>query len=185
MRTASTTTVSVEHIFISAGHNFFGHYGASAGTHPAVEVESVECVADWGLRGDRFFGYRPEYKGQVTFFSLDVFDALKTEFGLRDVSPAAVRRNIFVRGIDLNELIGTTFTLQGVEFEGVDECRPCVWMNEALVRGAEQWMFGRGGLRCRVLSDGWICRDSAPLKVLRKTKEGAVTDIARHRAAGA
>lgn len=164
MRTASATTVSVEHIFISAGHNFFGHYGAPAGNYPAVEVESIECVAGWGLRGDRFFGYRPEYKGQVTLFSLEVFDAFCTEFGLQDISPAAVRRNVFLRGVDLDELIGTTFTLQGVGLEGVDECRPCVWMNEALAPGAEEWLSGRGGLRCRVRSTGWLCRGMAPLQ---------------------
>lgn len=156
--------MTIEHIFISAGHNFFGHYGVPAGTHPAVEVDRVECVAGWGLRGDRFFGYRPEYKGQVTFFSLEVFDALRDEFKLGEISPSVVRRNVFVRGLDLNELIGTRFNYQGIDFEGLDECRPCVWMNEALAAGAEKWLFGRGGLRCRVHSTGWLSKGAAPIE---------------------
>ncbi|MEZ5326446.1 MAG: hypothetical protein R3F19_15455 [Verrucomicrobiales bacterium] len=62
-------------IFISSGHNFFGHHGEVAGTHPTESLEQVECVAGKGLRGDRFYDYKDNYKGQVTFFSKEVFDS--------------------------------------------------------------------------------------------------------------
>ena len=45
----------VEHLFISPGHNFFGHHEQPAGEHPIVAVEQIECVAGRGIRGDRFF----------------------------------------------------------------------------------------------------------------------------------
>src|SRR6202000_2955325 len=51
----STVPMRIEQIFISPGHNFFGHYRQPAGTHPTIEVEEVECVAGKGLAGDRFF----------------------------------------------------------------------------------------------------------------------------------
>ena len=41
-----------------------------------IEVPVIECVAGRGIRGDRYFDFKDDYKGQITFFSLDVFDEL-------------------------------------------------------------------------------------------------------------
>lgn len=141
-------------IFISPGHNFFGHHEQPAGTHPTISVTEVECVAGKGLFGDRFFGFKENYKGQVTFFSAEVFDAVCGELGVRDKSPGLTRRNVVTRGVDLNSLVGKRFFLQGIEFEGVAECSPCHWMNDMIAPGAEAALHGRGGLRARILTDG-------------------------------
>lgn len=150
----------VRHLFISPGHNFFGNYGKPAGAHPIIEVPEVECVTGYGLKGDRFYGYRPDYKGQITFFDAEIFDAVRREFHVPDLSPAAFRRNVITEGIDLNTLIGQKFTLQGIELQGMEECRPCHWMEQAVALGAEDWLKGRGGLRCRILSTGVIRKDA-------------------------
>jgi MOSC domain-containing protein YiiM len=152
-------TLRVEHLFISQGHNFFGRHGQAAGDHDIVPVEQVECVAGRGLRGDRFFDFKENYKGQITFFSMEVLESLRLELNLPQVPPQATRRNAFVRGADLNALIGKEFEVQGVRFEGVEESRPCHWMNAAVGPGAEEWLRGRAGLRCRILSDGILRRD--------------------------
>jgi MOSC domain-containing protein YiiM len=152
--------INIRHIFVSPGHNFFGHHGQPAGENPILEVSMVECVAGRGLRGDRFFDYKPDYKGQVTLFAVEILEALRQELGLTVPSPAVFRRNLITEGIDLSALIGQRFTLQNVEFEGVDECRPCYWMNEAVGPGAEAWLLGRGGLRCRILSNGHLHKDA-------------------------
>ncbi|MGH8020353.1 MAG: MOSC domain-containing protein [Opitutaceae bacterium] len=146
----------IRHIFISPGHNYFGHHGKPAGRHRIDEVREVECVAGEGLRGDRFFGYKEDYKGQITLFAWEVFQQLCLDRGLdtADISPAGLRRNIIVEGADLGALIGKRFVLQGVEFEGTEECRPCYWMDQAVGPGVEAWMRGRGGLRCRILTSG-------------------------------
>lgn len=149
----------VEHLFISPGHNFFGHHGGPAGSHPIVEVDQVECVAGRGIRGDRFFDFKENYKGQITFFAMEVVEALRRELNLPGAQPQASRRNAFVRGADLAGLIGQTFEVQGVRFEGVEESKPCDWMNAALGPGAQEWLRGRAGLRCRILSDGVLRRD--------------------------
>ncbi|HEX2099301.1 MAG TPA: MOSC domain-containing protein [Candidatus Synoicihabitans sp.] len=147
----------LERIFLSAGHAFFGRHGRPPAAHPMQEVSEVECVSGAGLRGDRFFEYKSNYRGQVTLFSADVWDQLQAELPqVLATGPEATRRNLIVRGVDLNTLIGQTFELQGVELEGVEECRPCYWMDQAIAPGAEAWLRGRGGLRCRVLSDGWL-----------------------------
>jgi MOSC domain-containing protein YiiM len=150
----------VEHLFISSGHNFFGHHGQPAGEHPVVAIEKIECVAGRGIRGDRFFDYKEDYKGQITFFAMEVLEALRSELNLADAQPQATRRNAFVRGVDLPSLVGKQFELQGVRFAGVEESKPCHWMNAALGPGAEDWLRGRAGLRCRILTDGVLRRDT-------------------------
>ncbi len=125
-----------------------------------MAVGEVECLAGRGLRGDRYFDYKEDYKGQITFFAMEVMEALRVELKRPDAQPQATRRNAFVRGVDLPSLIGQEFEIQGVRFVGVEESRPCDWMNSALGPGAKEWLHGRGGLRCRILTDGVLRRDS-------------------------
>jgi hypothetical protein len=63
--------MKIEAIYVSPGHNFFGRHGQPAEQHAIATVETVECVAGRGLRGDRFFDYKAGYAGQITFFSLE------------------------------------------------------------------------------------------------------------------
>jgi len=133
-----------------------------------VEVDSIECIAGHGIRGDRFFDYRDNYKGQITFFSLEVFDELCQALQIRDRSPGLLRRNVFVRNADLNNLIGSEFDIQGVNFYATSECAPCYWMDRALAPGTEKFLHHRGGLRARILSDG--CLQSTA--TLRQTVTG-------------
>ena len=152
--------IRVCHLFISPGHNFYGRHGQPAGEHPILPVAQIECVAGRGIRGDRFFDYKENYKGQITFFAMEVFEALCRDLSLPHALPQATRRNAFVRGADLNSLIGKEFEIQGVRFEGAEESKPCQWMNLALGPGAEEWLRGRGGLRCRIISDGVLRSES-------------------------
>ena len=150
----------VKHLFISPGHNFVGHHGRPPGANPIVAVGEVECVAGRGLRGDRYFDRADNHKGQITFFSLEVFDKLRRELNLPDAQPQATRRNAFTRGVDLNTHIGKEFEIQGVRFAGVAECSPCHWMNTAIGAGAEKFLKDRGGLRARILTDGVLRCDA-------------------------
>ncbi|MFN2622716.1 MAG: MOSC domain-containing protein [Chthoniobacterales bacterium] len=143
-------------LYISSKHNFFGHHGREPDEHLAIEVPSVNCVAGRGIRDDRFFDYKKSYKGQVTFFALDVFEELCRALNMPDASPSLLRRNVMIRGIDLNTLIGKEFEVQGVRFYGTGECRPCYWMNHAIAPGAEDFLKGRGGLRAEILTDGKV-----------------------------
>lgn len=150
------TALTLHRIFISEGHSYFGRHGKGSLKLPVLEIGAVECVAHRGLRGDRFFDHQDDYKGQVTLFSQEVFAELCRSLPAPHASPAALRRNLLVSGTDLNTLIGQEFELQGVRLFGTEECRPCYWMDEAIGPGANDWLKGRGGLRCRILSDGWL-----------------------------
>lgn len=148
----------IRHLFVSPGHNYFGRHGQMPGTHPLAEVKRVECVAGRGLRGDRFFDFKPDYQGQVTFFALEVWLDLCAQFGIcpDQSAPGIFRRNVITEGVDLNSLIGQEFEVQGVRFAGTKECSPCHWMDTAFRPGTEASLKGRGGLRARILTHGWL-----------------------------
>lgn len=143
-------------IWISPGNDFRGHHGMARGEHGIEKAAEVECVAGMGLKGDRYFGYKPDFKGQVTFFDARAVDAVREHFNRPDLCSSVFRRNLIVRGVDLEDWVGKRFRFQGVEFEGSEECRPCYWMDEAVAPGAEEFLKTRfrGGLRARILSDG-------------------------------
>jgi MOSC domain-containing protein YiiM len=146
--------VRVCHLYISPGHNFFGHHEQPPGENPAIEVAEIECVAGRGIKGDRFFDFKDDYKGQITFFASEVFEELCRKLGMNGKSPGVTRRNVIMAGVDLNSLVGKEFEIQGVRFEGMTECSPCHWMDEAIAPGAEKLLHARGGLRAKILTDG-------------------------------
>jgi molybdopterin synthase catalytic subunit len=143
-------------IWISDGNDYRGRHEKGRLDHGIRSVSEIECVAGMGLRGDRYFGYKPDYKGQVTFFDAATVVGVREKFSLPDLSSAAFRRNLIVRGVDLSEWKGRRFRFQGVEFEGSEECKPCYWMDQAAAPGVEAFLAEhfRGGLRARILSDG-------------------------------
>ncbi|MCC5790351.1 MAG: molybdenum cofactor biosysynthesis protein [Opitutales bacterium] len=154
--TPTPRRVRLREIFISPAHTYFGHHGKPPGTDPMVACEEVEAVAGKGLRGDRFFDYKPDYKGQVTFFSHEVHQDICSLFECPDLPVSVFRRNVILEGIDLNELIGRAFVLGGMKFYGVEECKPCYWMDRAIQPGAEEALRGRGGLRAKILQSGTL-----------------------------
>jgi MOSC domain-containing protein YiiM len=148
--------MKVRQLFISPGHNFFGRHQQPPGEHPLIECVEVRCVAGRGIEGDRFFDFKSDYKGQVTFFSAEVFTDVCRELGVSDKSPGVTRRNIITTGANLNSLVGSEFEIQGVRFAGTAECSPCHWMDAVIAPGAERLLHARGGLRARILSDGML-----------------------------
>ena len=155
--------MQIRQIFTSPGHNYFGHHGRAPDNFPLVEVQQIECVTGRGIKGDRFYDYKDDYKGQITFFSFDIFEKLRRHFGLADKSAGALRRNVITSGIELNDLIGENFSIQGVEFRGTAHCRPCYWLDQAVAPGTEEFLQGNGGLRAQILTDGLIAVGHARL----------------------
>jgi MOSC domain-containing protein YiiM len=143
-------------IFVSGGHDYWGRHGEGRMQHGIQSVAEVECVAGMGLRGDRYFGVRPNYKGQVTFFDEGVVEEIRTAFKLPKLPASIFRRNLIVRGVNLTQWNGRHFRLQGVEFQGSQECTPCEWMDRVIAPGARDFLGSnfRGGLRAKVVTSG-------------------------------
>jgi MOSC domain-containing protein YiiM len=144
-----------------------------------VEHNSIKATAGIGLEGDRysttiasgFFSSKPGKPGripdsdrQVTLISIQAIDAANAELaagGLAPFKPVEIRRNLIV-DVDaevLNELVGKTFEVQGLQMEGVELSVPCdrppILVNRKQDCDAFLKAFDRrGGLKARVLSSG-------------------------------
>jgi MOSC domain-containing protein YiiM len=148
-------------IYISTGHDFVGRHGLGRLDNGIELVDSIACVAGSGIVGDRFYNHEEDYKGQITFFDWAVYKRICKQFNYPDLDPALFRRNVLTADVDLNTLIGQRFTLQGIEFEGSEECRPCYWMDKAIGPGVEEALRGFGGLRARILTSGTLSTGTA------------------------
>ncbi|WP_193211502.1 MOSC domain-containing protein [Luteolibacter marinus] len=149
------TRAVIHALYTSPGHNYFGHHGQPSGDHPVEEHDSVELVAGKGIPGDRFFGWKDDYKGQVTLIDREVIEAVREHAGNPDLPASAFRRNVVTSGIELNRLVGRAFRLGDTLLEGTQKCAPCYWMDEACGKpGTEKLMHDRGGLRCKILTGG-------------------------------
>ena len=120
-------------------------------------VERVRAYAGRGLQGNRYFwedGDAPPGRG-VTLIAAEAMDAVALE-GNVSIEPAATRRNVLTRGIDVNELVGKRFRIGDVECEGVELCEPCAHLESMTQPGLIKALVHRGGLNSVILSDGEI-----------------------------
>ena len=120
------------------------------------EVNSIEVLANKGVVGDRHFDEYNDPYNQLTLIEAENIDYYNTKFGL-DISYKDFRRNIVTKGIQLNDLIGKKLKIGEVEVEGVDLCRPCRHLTEALNQpNVLKEFLRRGGLRCQILNSSKI-----------------------------
>lgn len=143
--------VNISYIFASDAHNYFTREKFDVGDAPTHRLNEIELEPGRGIKGDRFeFSKYP-----ITFISEEVAQLVCEQLGCK-YDPALFRRNIVISGINLNQLIGKRFSINGVMFEGIEHCAPCTWMNAVMKKGAYALMRGRGGLRVRVLEKGLL-----------------------------
>lgn len=161
----SQIDIELKHFFISEGHNYIGHHEQPAGTHEIIETNELNCIAGKGIKGDRFFEHEENHKGQITFFSYDLYLEIQTNLKPEGFSPSAFRRNVLISGVDLNSLVKKEFMIQSILFEGSEECSPCYWMDQAVTKGTEDYLKGQGGLRARILNDGILSLGHSALEV--------------------
>ena len=148
--------IRIVRIFISSGHDYWTKGKSEPFQHGIQEVSEAECMAGKGLRGDRHSIGKLNRKGQITFMSEEAVESIRIKFQLPHLPATVFRRNVIVRGVDLTGLLGERFELQGVWFEGAQECRPCDWMDRVVAPGAKSFMQQNflGGLRAKILTDG-------------------------------
>lgn len=134
------------------------------GVRPARGVAMRECErarlqTGRGIEGDRA-GQRPGGKRQLTLIQAEYLPLLRTWLGQPDLHWRQLRRNVVVRGINLNALLGHKLRLGDAMIEVSGLCHPCKRLEEQLGFGVFNVMRGHGGLTARVLTDGAIrCGD--------------------------
>lgn len=155
--------VTIEFLLASRDHRYEGR--PADGPRPLAEGEEesrdrVEIRAGLGIVGDRYFGKRAHRQASVTFFAIEALEEVARELGVGSLSVAATRRNVVVRGLDVDSLRGREFTLDSgsgpVRFRANRAANPCAWMDRELAPGAFRALRGRGGMRCEPLSDGFL-----------------------------
>lgn len=113
-------------------------------------VESVRAVAGQGLEGDRHFHPVGAPPGQaLTLVAAEVVE----DVGLQ---PGETRRQITVRGVDVNGLVGKRFRVGEVECFGVELCEPCRHLQEMTRPGIIKQLVHRGGINADILVGGVI-----------------------------
>lgn len=142
----------------SGTHAYFGRSKDGPADVPTDLASSVEIVANKGIRGDRFFGVKAHTEAAVSFLAIEAWEAVGEQLQLPVPDPSVARRNIVVRGLELDPLRGLEFELDSgdgwVRFRGGRPAHPCVWMDTMIAAGARKALIGRGGLRAEPLSDG-------------------------------
>ena len=127
---------------------------------PMSVVLAAEAIAGRGLQGDRYergagtFS-NPDGRGyDLTLVEAEALEEL-ADAGI-ELSPEEARRNIVVRGLALDHLIGKRFRIGGVELFGQRRCEPCAHLERLTRPGVLRGLVHRGGLRADVLSGGEI-----------------------------
>ena len=160
--------VEILHLLVSPEHAYFGRPRDGAAEVPTYDAEQVRVVADKGVVGDRFYGKAVHLDASLTLLAVEAVDAVAAELGVPRFDPMLARRNVVLRGAQLTPLVGQEVVLES----GADAVRlrvgrfanPCAWMDRVLAPGAHPALRGgRGGVRCRPLTDGVLHRGPAVL----------------------
>ncbi|MFK7960764.1 MAG: MOSC domain-containing protein [Phycisphaerales bacterium] len=124
-------------------------------------VQEAEALAGLGLAGDRLVnaagdgGTVPAHK-QLTLIEAEAIEAAARDHDL-SIPLGADRRNIMVRGVALNHLVGQTFRVGGAVVRGKELCEPCAYLERTTgIKGIVKSLIHRGGLRCEVVSGGTV-----------------------------
>jgi MOSC domain-containing protein YiiM len=158
-----STTVEIVALHVSPVHAYEGR--PADGPRPDPEPVSRDHVvvrAGLGLVGDRYFNHAAHRLAAVTVFAVEALEDITTGLGLAAVpDPLVVRRNIVLRGFDVNGLTRHgVFSLDSgdgpVRFEVHRPANPCAWMNAVIAPGAFKALRGRGGMRCVPVDDGLL-----------------------------
>jgi MOSC domain-containing protein YiiM len=129
---------------------------------PMVAVDRVTAHAGRGLEGDRYHAGTGEWSESpgggrgLTLVSAEAIEAANEEHPGLDVTPAATRRNVTVRGIDLDSLIGREFRIGELRCRGVRRAEPCAYLQGLIGRPILEALVHRAGLRADILEDGEI-----------------------------
>ncbi|MFE9445829.1 molybdenum cofactor biosysynthesis protein [Streptomyces sp. NPDC006602] len=159
--------VEVVQLLVSPTHRFAGRPAdAPPDGPPDDSVERVEVLAGLGLVGDRYFGRPAHRNASVTIISEENLP--------RDIDPDVdllqTRRNILLRGVDVDSLVGARISLDcgwgPVTFAVNRPARPCAWMNTTIGPGAQRALRDKGGVRCTPLTDGVLTVGRAEFHVI-------------------
>ncbi|GAA3154209.1 hypothetical protein GCM10010521_47460 [Streptomyces rameus] len=167
--------VEVLQLLVSPVHRLAGRPGDGLPELPPGErVTRAEVRAGLGIVGDRYFNQPAHRNASITLMAAERLPGPYPADLLR------TRRNVLLRGVDIDACIGATVFLDcgfgPVELEVRRAARPCAWMDTTLGAGAQRALRGGGGVRCRPLTDGILAVGPAEFGI---REPGATPSTAR------
>jgi MOSC domain-containing protein YiiM len=130
--------------------------GLRPASRKAIKEVLEVNVTETGLEGDRATKNSPSNKRQVTLIQHEHLAAAASFLGKESIDPNLTRRNVVVKGMNINALKGRKFNIGTAVLEMTGFCYPCSRMEENLGVGGFNAMRGHGGITCRVIQTGKI-----------------------------
>jgi MOSC domain-containing protein YiiM len=148
---------------------------APAASFEMEEIEEANFVAGRGIEGDRYYlgtgtySPKPDFR-EVTLFEIEVLEALARndpplQGGPIKLAPEDHRRNLTVRGVPLNHLVGKRFRVGDAVLYGGRLNFPCKYLEELLGLPVYLPLYNRSGLNCRI-EQGSMVRRGDPVEPL-------------------
>ena len=162
---AARREVEIIALHVSPVHAYEGRPSDGPRPDPGpVSPDHVDVRARSGIVGDRYFNHPAHRNAAVTLIAAESLDPWP-------VDPLVARRNVVVRGFDVDSLArGTVFSLDTgdgpVRFEVHRPANPCAWMDAVIAPGAFKALRGKGGIRCVPLDDGVLRAGKAALAIV-------------------
>ena len=139
---------------------------APAASYEMEELTEACCVAGRGIEGDRYhdgtgtYSPKPDVR-EVTLIEQEALDALARndpplQTGPLRIEPVDHRRNLTVRGVPLNHLVGRRFRVGEVVLRGGRLNFPCKYLEELLGLPVFLPLYNRSGLNCAIERGGTI-----------------------------
>ena len=145
-------------LLASPRHRYDGRPGTTPLDQEPDRRDHLEIRAGFGILGDRYAGRPAHRDAQVTVLAVEALESLAAELGAAPFDPLLPRRNVVLRGAEVEALRGQEFVLDcgagAVLLRGGRPAQPCAWMDAVLAPGAHRGLRGRGGVRCAALADG-------------------------------
>lgn len=113
---------------------------------------SQGVLTDTGVQGD----HGRAGKRAVTLIQQEHLAVIAAMLGQEAISPATLRRNLVVSGLNLNALRGRRIEIGTAVLEITGVCAPCSRMEAALGAGGYSAMRGHGGWCASVVTPGKI-----------------------------
>ena len=147
---------------------------APAASYEMEELAEAHCVAGRGIVGDRYFhgtgtySPKPDVR-EVTLIEQEALDALNRndpplQGETLHLLPGDHRRNLTVRGVPLNHLVGRRFRVGEVILRGGRLNFPCKYLEKLLGMPVFLPLYNRSGLNCGI-ERGGVIRPGDPIEM--------------------
>jgi hypothetical protein len=131
-------------------------YVSRSAGEPATALPAAHALPGRGLDGDRHVTGDGTFPSGLPGSALTLIEAEVCESFDPPLSPNDHRRNVVIRGIALNDLVGHEFSLGAVRCKGMRLCEPCTVVQRYAGRPVLRALVHRGGLRADILAEGEI-----------------------------